>query len=325
MTMPRVSPATLEAEADAIITGEPQAPENPDTPPATDIPPAPVEDEPPTETGDEPPTELQDEPPAEEPPADDDLTGLTLKNAAERIRNAQQRMHTATAEAAQVRKDKEGLTSDLADANAEVRRLEREVEKLKAAPAAPAAPAPAVTDGAVQKMLEEFPDLAPLVGELSGLRNRNEQLSGQVTKLEGQLAETGRKVDSRSDQDSRTAFAAAIRLKHPDFEKIRESDDFKGWRERQPPVIKEALARGTVADVCWALDLYKTAVGIGKRKGRLGAAVDAAQPDVHTNREPPTGQKRHFTNAEIAAMSDEEFAANEAEIDKAMAEGRIRR
>jgi hypothetical protein len=332
MTMPRLSPAELEAEADALITGEPQAPENQDTPPATDPPPAPAGDPSPQDPDDgEPEDEPEPQPepePAPEPEPEDDLKGLTLKNAGECIKNAQTRMHAATAEAAQLRKEKDAIARELEDARADLRRLEREVETLKArpAPAAPSAPAPApVADGKLKALVDEYPEMAAVVDEMLGLRQKNEQLSGQVTQMQTQIAETGRKVDTRSDKERIDEHLSTIRKKHSDFDKIKASDDFKGWRARQAPVVQEALNKGTAADVIWALDLYKADVGIGKRKGKLGAAVTAAEPDMTTNREPPTGQKRIFTNAEIAAMSDEEFAANEAEIDKAMAEGRVRK
>lgn len=320
--MPRVDPAQLEAEADALLTGEPQDPPTEDTPPAPEPPPAP-EDEPEPE---EDPGE--GEPPADpepETPPEDDLTGLTLKNAAERIKNAQQRMHTATAEAAELRKKHDSLTRDLEDAQADVRRLQREVDQLKAAPPAPAAPAPTpVAESALKRLVDEYPEMAPVVEEMLGLRTRNEQLAGKVTEMQTQIAETGRKVDTRSNSERIAEHLSAIRKKHPDLDKIKAADDFKGWKTRQPPVVQEALNKGTADDVIWALDLYKAAVGIGKRKGKLGAAVTAAQPDVTTTREPPTGQKRTFTRAQIRAMKPAEYAALEAEIDLAMAEGRIR-
>lgn len=324
----RVDPDQLEAEADALLGIEPQVPAPLDTPPANPEG-EPDEENEPTGTEPEPDESPAEEPEAPEPevPAaeEDDLKGLTLKNAEERIRNAQKRMHTATQEAADLRKKQDGHAQELADKDVEIRRLQTELQQAKAAAqATPAPAAPVVTDASLQRLQEEYPDLAPVLTELTASRALNQQLAGKVDELKTRLDATDQKVDTRSERELISDHLTTIRKAHPDMDKIRDSDDFKGWKERQPPVVQDAISKGTALDVIWALDLYKEQVGLKKRKGKLGAAVTAAEPDVRTQRQPPAGSKRIFTQAEIDAMSPEEFEKNEAEIDKALAEGRVK-
>ena len=100
--MANVDPKQLEQEADDIIlslSGAPPAEVKPDTEAPIE---AAIEDEPPAA---EPEVKKPDE---SAPPAaadTDELDGLTLENMAERVRNAQARMHRATQEAAVDRRE----------------------------------------------------------------------------------------------------------------------------------------------------------------------------------------------------------------------------
>ena len=116
--------------------------------------------------------------------------------------------------------------------------------------------------------------------------------------------------------------------RHPDFEDIRNSDDFHGWAKEQPKVIQDWIySNANDADLASrALDLFKKDFGIDIPKAKSSSkptrksAADMVSTKT-TSVEPK--QQRIWSEKEIAAMSVAEFDKFEKEISDAMQEGRI--
>ena len=315
-----VNSEQLEAEADALIKAINEPPAKPDT----EI------EEPPAETGaletaetETPaPDETTEKPPA---PADtDELEGLSLENAAERIRNAQARMTRATTEAANHRRA-------LTDAQLRSQQLEDEVERLQTELQAASAASPEKPDttqsgmATLETLQEDYPQIiGPLIATLKNMQAKVDKIEGTVT--------------TRNDTDKvERAKAAtekhfnAIRNAHSDFDQVVNSDEFNGWVSRQPRITSIILYGdgvqgsgyrngGNAAEVIEVFDTYKKDIGSARRTDE---ARDVAAPTLRkTTRTQPTGRPT-FTRAQIDAMSQAEFAKNEAAIDAAMAEGRV--
>ena len=116
--------------------------------------------------------------------------------------------------------------------------------------------------------------------------------------------------------------------KHPDFEDIRNSDDFHGWAKEQPKSIQDWVYNNADdADLASrALDLFKKDIGmdVAPKKSRSKQSKKSAADMVSTKTtsvEPK--QEKIWTEREIAKMSMAEFDKHEAEISQAMQEGRI--
>jgi hypothetical protein len=84
-------------------------------------------------------------------------------------------------------------------------------------------------------------------------------------------------------------------------------------------MYRVAIQRGSAVDIIDVLDKYKKAVG----ETRLQAAREVANPATPKARTQPTKTKPTFTRKQIDAMTPQEFLANEAAIDQAVAEGRV--
>jgi hypothetical protein len=116
--------------------------------------------------------------------------------------------------------------------------------------------------------------------------------------------------------------------RHPDFEDIRNSDDFHGWAKEQPKSIQDWIyANADDADLASrALDLFKKDFGIEPTKTKSSSkqtrksAADMVSTKT-TSVEPK--QQKIWSEKEIAAMSVAEFDKYEKEISDAMQEGRI--
>ena len=115
--------------------------------------------------------------------------------------------------------------------------------------------------------------------------------------------------------------------RHPDFEDIRNSDDFHGWAKEQPKSIQDWIySNADDADLASrALDLFKKDFGIEPTKTKSSSRTKKSAADMvstkTTSVEPK--QQKIWSEKEIAAMSVAEFDKYEKEISDAMQEGRI--
>lgn len=318
-----VNSEQLEAEADALIKAINEPPAAPDT--VAEDPPAEVEagktDE--DEAKAPSPDDKTEQPPA---PADtDELEGLSLENAAERIRNAQARMTRATTEAANHRRA-------LTDAQLRSQQLEDEVERLQTELQAASAASPEKPDttqsgmATLETLQEDYPQIiGPLIATLKNMQAKVDKIEGTVT--------------TRNDTDKAERAKAAtekhfnaIRNAHSDFDQVVNSDEFNGWVSRQPRITSIILYGdgvqgsgyrngGNAAEVIEVFDTYKKAIGSARRTDE---ARDVAAPTLRktTRTQPPQGRPT-FTRAQIDAMSPAEFTKREAEVDEALAAGRV--
>ena len=169
------------------------------------------------------------------------------------------------------------------------------------------------------KFREEYPDVYEVVETVSHLQSeeKSKDLREKLEKLQTREQELVRKDAEKRLMD-----------KHPDFEDIRNSDDFHGWAKEQPTSIQDWVYNNADdADLASrALDLFKKDIGmdVAPKKSRSKQSNKSAADMVSTKTtsvEPK--QERIWTEREIAKMSMAQFDKHEAEISQAMQEGRI--
>ena len=122
-----------------------------------------------------------------------------------------------------------------------------------------------------------------------------------------------------------------LRDNHPDFDDIRNSDDFHSWAKSQPDSIQTWIYNnaGDADLASRALDLFKKDKGIGaskkvkKSSSRQSKKTAADMVSTKTTNVEPR-QAKIWTESEIAKMSLDQFDKHEEEIRQAQAEGRIR-
>ena len=165
---------------------------------------------------------------------------------------------------------------------------------------------------------KEYPDVYGVVESVSHL-----QASKELDNLKEEL-NTLRQVNQSISKEKAEARLARM---HPDFEEIRESDEFHDWANNQPEAIKKWVY-GNNADAelaSRAIDLFKQDTGKSKSKSTLsGDTVPASEMvRVSNSKDIGYGTKKIFTRSQIAAMSQSEFDKNEKAIEDAQREGRI--
>ena len=172
----------------------------------------------------------------------------------------------------------------------------------------------------IEQFRKEYPDVYEVVETVSHLQaeEKSKDLKEKLERLQEREKELVRK-----DAEKR------LMEKHPDFEDIRNSDDFHGWAKEQPKSIQDWIYKNADdADLASrALDLFKKDFGIDvstKEKSNSKQTKKSAADMVSTKTtavEPK--QEKIWSETEIAAMSMDEFDKFENEISEAMQQGRI--
>ena len=179
---------------------------------------------------------------------------------------------------------------------------------------------PPKSEEELQAFKKDYPDIYGVVETVSHLQSQNEMQSLQDEV--GSLKKANQALAQREAQ-------LELSKLHPDFNEIKESDDFHNWADSQPMEIKswiyENNSNGRLA--ARAVDLYKKDRGLGlDKKATEGNKVSqGADLLVKTNEQiqPPTNNQVIFKSSDFEKMSDAEFERNEKEILIAQREGRI--
>ena len=171
----------------------------------------------------------------------------------------------------------------------------------------------------LEKFKEQYPDVYEVVETVAHMRS-----SEQTKVLEERLS----KLQEREAELIAKEAQGKLLDNHPDFEDIRNSEEFHGWAKEQPQSIQKWIYDnandGDLASR--ALDLYKRDMGIvseaskPKKKKSNKSAADMVSTKT-TSVEPK--QDKIWTEQEIAKMSIAEFDKYEEEIGKAIHEGRV--
>ena len=168
---------------------------------------------------------------------------------------------------------------------------------------------------------KDYPDIYGVVETVSHLQSENQMQSLQE------------EVDSLKKQNSALAQREAqleLGRLHPDFNDIKESDDFHNWADAQPMEIKswiyENNSDGRLA--ARAIDLYKKDRGLGLDKKTTTSTPNndkgGADLLVKTSEQiQPVNQKKVWRKSDINKMSDQEFEKYEKDILIAQREGRL--
>ena len=169
----------------------------------------------------------------------------------------------------------------------------------------------------LEEFKNEYPDVYEVVESVAHMQSEN-----QVAELQTRLdAMQGRETEILKREAEKD-----LREKHPDFDEIRNSDEFQEWASLQPESIKDWIfnnpSDATLASR--ALDLFKKDIGLEQPKSNSKQTKQSAADMISTKTtsvEP--NQQRVWSEREIAAMSVVEFDKYESEISDAMQEGRI--
>ena len=113
------------------------------------------------------------------------------------------------------------------------------------------------SDEDIEAWASEYPDVAKIVESIA-MKKAAEQSK--------HLEERVKKIDELQAGAVKDKAEAQLLNLHPDFDEIRESDDFHTWAEEQPKWVQDALYENDndARSAARAIDLYKSDRGISK-------------------------------------------------------------
>ena len=177
---------------------------------------------------------------------------------------------------------------------------------------------PPKDEKALEEWRKEYPDVYDVIKTVAQKEadDKAKTLADKLSKLE---------VDQQHVAKQK-AEVELLQL-HPDFNKIRESQDFHDWASAQDSVIQgwlyDNFNNSKLASR--AIDLYKMDRGLKKSDAKKESAKEASKSVTSTNRgsEKDVKGKKVWSLTEIAKLKPSQYAKFEKDIDLARAEGRI--
>lgn len=163
----------------------------------------------------------------------------------------------------------------------------------------------------------QYPDVAKIV-ETIAIKKAKEQTS--------EFEKRFKSLDEREQQTARDKAELELTKLHPDFEKIRDSDEFHEWVEAQPKWIQQALYENDTDYISAgrAIDLYKADKGLNKRKTRSDKDA-ATSVGVRNSSSAPSNDDSEgsFYESQVNKMSIQQYEANQEAIEKAIRSGKF--
>jgi len=169
----------------------------------------------------------------------------------------------------------------------------------------------------LESWMEQYPDVAKIV-ETIAMKKAHEQASEFESKF--------KQIDEMKMEAIREKAEAELMRLQPDFEEIRDSDDFQDWVDEQPQWVKDALIHNDsdALSASRAIDLYKADKGI---KAKRSSSSKEAAKKVGTKTErsnPGSGSEgRIIRESEILKMTADQYEAIQEEVATAMREDRF--
>lgn len=172
------------------------------------------------------------------------------------------------------------------------------------------------SEAELQEWAQAYPDVAKII-ETIAIKKAKEQSDSIEQRL--------KMLDEREHQTAREKAEAELMRLHPDFDQIRDSDDFHEWVEEQPKWVQEALYENDndARAAARAIDLYKADKNLKTKKPTSNK--EAAQSIVTKTRTTPSEADSDgvFYESQVAKMNSYEYEKNQEAISKAIKSGKF--
>ena len=172
------------------------------------------------------------------------------------------------------------------------------------------------SDEDIEAWASEYPDVAKIVESIAMKKAKE-----QSAELESRI----QKIDEMSAEATKDKAEAALMQIHPDFNEIRDSDEFHEWAEEQPKWIQDALYENDndARAASRAIDLYKSDKGIGKEvktKSDKSAALEVSTKNTRTKVDATEAGKKIRESA-VQKMSAQQYEKQADTIMEAIRSG----
>ena len=173
------------------------------------------------------------------------------------------------------------------------------------------------SDEDIEKWAEEYPDVAAIV-ETIAMKKASEQSSA--------LEERIKAIDEMQLSATKEKAEAALMQIHPDFDEIRDSDEFHEWADQQPKWVQDALYENDndARSAARAIDLYKADMGIGKKKPKSDKDAAKSVSTKNSRSKPQENEEASYLKeSDVQKMSAREYEKRSDEIMEAIRSGKF--
>ena len=172
------------------------------------------------------------------------------------------------------------------------------------------------SDEDIDAWASQYPDVAAIV-ETIAIKKAKEQSSG----LEARVKE----IDDMRDKANRDKAEVELMTAHPDFDSIRDDDQFHEWAEEQPKWIQDALYENDddARSASRAIDLYKADKGIKTKKTTSNKDAAKAISKTNTRSEPSSEDSGTIKESTVQKMNAHQYEKNADKIMEAIRSGKF--
>jgi len=171
------------------------------------------------------------------------------------------------------------------------------------------------SDDDIEAWAKKYPDVAAIV-ETIAIKKAREQAEGLEARV--------REIDEMKATAAREKAEAELMRLHPDFDEIRDSDDFHQWVDDQPKWVQDALYENDsdAKSAARAIDLYKADRNI---KVKTTSSKDAASSVNPRGRSKPAEKEtsNYYRESAVAKMSATQYEKVADEIMEAIRTGKF--
>ena len=174
------------------------------------------------------------------------------------------------------------------------------------------------SDEDIEQWAADYPDVAAIVETIA-----MKKAAEQSTALEERM----KVIDEMQTSATKEKAEAALMQMHPDFDEIRDSDDFHNWAEEQPKWVQHALYDNDndARSAARAIDLYKADMGIAEaKKSKSGKDAAKSVTAKNTRNKPQEDESStYLRESQVEKMSAHEYEKHADEIMEAIRSGKF--
>ena len=176
---------------------------------------------------------------------------------------------------------------------------------------------PPSSDESIEAWAKKYPEIASIV-ETIATKKADEKFATADQRLQ--------EIDKLNAETHRTKAESEIRKAHPDFDDLRDSDDFHTWAGEQPKWVQDALYENQddPRSVVRVIDLFKVDNGMDIKSKKRTTKDAASQVKTKRNtRIDDAGVAGQILESQVQKMTTQQYEARSDEIMEAIRTGKF--
>ena len=172
------------------------------------------------------------------------------------------------------------------------------------------------SDEDIESWAKQYPDVAGIVETIAIKKAAEQQAS---------LEEKVKALDDMQQSVSKQRAETELLQMHPDFDEIRNDDDFHAWAEEQPQWVQNALYENDndARSAARAIDLYKADKNITAKKSSSKDAAKSVSTKGKRSKPASDDSGNSYKESDVQRMSAKEYEKHSDDIMEAIRNGKF--